>query len=239
MFQLLLPYQYGGLGLYLREDFEEISSQIPRITMKLLYCRLFLASKYPKEISEAIRIIRMFPSNDVARGMDLKGTFDEVVRIWIESLLDKYVHVYQYGELMDLPSIKALESKDMETLRNLGYIPLADVVKMAERSFVFTEILKGNVTSKVYNTTRWERRWSNTWRRLAGILSVIEDQWSPLDAEGIQKALGRQADFRFVNLDQKIVLPDPSFDAPFETTLRAELEWGSPTLQIPKEFVRI
>jgi hypothetical protein len=172
---LLLPTEFGGLGLWLQEDLKELPFRLPDPTKTFIKDRI--AGTATSEINE---LFKGFSSNCTYRGYSL---CEDPLLQYVDSVIDQIRNddLLPYAPLAELAEAYKVSDRailsQITFLRKANWWTLPDLKQVLLRPILFQQMLERKVKNAVFNTVHFKERYSRLWNlTFRGHCSVTESE---------------------------------------------------------------
>jgi len=203
-YQLLLPQSLGGLGLYINDDeFALALNNAPLILKFLLYC-----AQHKEELQDVdyfldrgLSILRKWLTYGSFRAYTSDSFEGETIRAYdLEQAIRDTLECCTYWEAVaNLSPIERNQVFVNDSIRIRGLMPIADLVLLLQKGYLFQNILLGTAEQNSFKTMNLSLRYEKIW-------SIVEKCTIPLLSQ-IISVLDYQDD---------LVVLDPKFFARYK-----------------------
>jgi hypothetical protein len=222
---LLLPTNFGGLGLWMEGDLLDLSIRLPDPTKSFMVDLLNGTLSSEKE-----RLFRGFTSNTSYRGYQMLEHEVSIVKNEVVPGLLDYIQMmgqsYTFEEACLLKNISDdMSAKQKQSrLRGFSVFSRDEVEDIILRPFLFKQILSGETKVNVFNTENFKKRYAKLWE-------ISYNGSVCITAETVRKALEYPAAMPMLfDLSEKMEVPIAGVMT--ECTILEEAQLGLPDLKI-------
>jgi len=160
---LLLPPQYGGMDLWLKEDIPTLCHKLPAPTRSLI--QRIVSGESGSDLEESKKRFSSFLSNSSYRGYRLADTSMSVLSDLIDQMiLPSLSRVLWRDAIKRIPHYEEKSAGELASLlKRQGLLRRDELEDMVKRPILFNEILSCKATKSPYNTLSLKKRYASLW----------------------------------------------------------------------------
>jgi hypothetical protein len=217
---LLLPEVFGGLGLWLDEDFLDLAIRLPDPSKRAV--KMMLAGTMSRE---HIALMGGFTSNKSYRGYEL---IESEVSLVQEFVIAELYQILQSGSLAEICLLEGIPEdislrQKLSRLKVKGWLSDKELEDQILRPFLFKEILSKEAKVSAFNTETFKSRYAKLW-------DLLFDGHHTISEDDIKAACKFKISRPLYNVGEKMAMPVRG--AIRELNLVEESTYGLPDLKI-------